>query len=397
VSKPHEEKWRVCFWAADALTVVGCPVIKRGSHFGPVVEQHQYTLALRQISGVGPILFKRLVGAFATPEAVFRVGPDALLAVEGISEKTARAILSFSAFSESDAEMNRVEKAGARLVGLGDVEYPPLLAAIDDPPPILYVKGELSASAPAVAVVGSRKMTSYGRVVAERIAGGLSAQGVTVVSGFARGIDGVAHRAALAGVGGTVAVLGCGVDCVYPPEHRKLYDEIIAKGAIVSEFPIGTAPAPHHFPQRNRIISGLSLGVVVVEAPLASGSLITARHALDQGREVFAVPGPITSLTSVGPHTLIQNGAKLVTEVADILVEILPHLAVRKGVEAVPLPPISGEEAVIFNCLAWEPKHIDQIIHESAQTVSMVSGLLLTLELKGAIRALPGQLYARAA
>jgi len=361
------------------------------------MERHRYTLALRQISGIGPVLFKRLVGTFGAPEAVFRAAPNALRAVEGISEKTAHAIAAFSAFSEIDAEMNRAEKAGAGLIGLADAEYPPLLAAIDDPPPVLYVKGHLSASAPAVAVVGSRKMTAYGRTVAERISGGLSAHGVTVVSGFARGIDGVSHRAALSGAGGTLAVLGCGVDCVYPPEHRKLYDEIIASGAIVSEFPIGTAPAPHHFPQRNRIISGLSLGAVVIEAPEASGSLITARHALDQGREVFAVPGPITSPTSAGPHTLIQKGAKLVMEVADILVEILPHLVARKRVEAVSLPSLSGEEEVIFNCLSFEPKHIDQIIHESAQTASIVSGLLLILELKGALRTLPGSLYARTA
>ena len=360
------------------------------------MERHRYTLALQQIPGIGPILFKRLVGAFATPEAVFRAGPDALRAVEGISENMAQAIATFNTFSDIDAEMERVEKAGARLIGLGDAEYPPLLAAIDDPPPVLYVKGDLS-SVPAVAVVGSRKMTSYGRTVAERIAGGLAAQGVTVVSGFARGIDGVAHRAALAGAGGTIAVLGCGVDCIYPPEHRKLYDEIVAKGAIVSEFPVGTVPAPHHFPQRNRTISGLSLGCVVVEAPEASGSLITARHALDQGREVFAVPGPITSPTSVGPHRLVQNGAKLVTEIADILVEILPHLVTCKEIEAAPLPPLSGDEAVIFNCLALEPKHIDQIIHESARAASVVSGLLLTLELKGAVRTIPGQFYARAA
>jgi DNA processing protein len=358
------------------------------------MEQYRYWLALKKVPGIGNVLCKRLVETFGGPEAVFRADLEALATVEGISEETARSLLAFSAFSEIDVEFERVSRAGARLLCLHDPEYPKHLTEIYDPPPLLYVKGKLT-DAPCVAIVGSRTTTPYGRAVAEQMARGLAGQGITVVSGFARGIDGVAHRAALAAGGETVAVLGCGVDRIYPPEHRALHEQIVAHGAMLSEFPMGTPPEPHHFPQRNRILSGLSLGCVVVEAPEASGSMITARHAVEQGREVFAVPGPITSPSSAGPHRLIRDGATLVRNVSDIFAEILPHLAGRSVTEA-PLPPLEPAEEAVFRLLSLAPKQIDQIIQESGQTVSAISGTLLALELKGAVRLLPGQFYVRA-
>ena len=360
------------------------------------MERYRHWLALKKVAGVGNVLFKRLVETFSSPNAVFQADEAMLTGVEGVSAAVARAIASFSAFSEIDAEFEKIEKAGATLLCSRDAGYPPLLSAIYDPPPLLYMKGTLN-DPHAVAVVGSRKTTPYGRAVAEQMGRGLARQAVTVVSGFARGIDGVVHRATLAAGGRTLAVLGCGVDCVYPPEHQKLRDEVITCGAILSEFPMGTPPEAHHFPQRNRIISGLALGCVVIEATETSGALITARCALEQGREVFAVPGWVTSPTSAGPHRLIQNGAKLAACVADILVEILPHLAERAAQETplAPPPPLEGNEAVVYAHLALVPKHIDQIIHESGQTAAAVAGFLLTLEIKGVVRTMPGQFYAR--
>ncbi len=359
------------------------------------MEQYRHWLALKNVSGIGNVLFKRLLETFKTPEAVFRADLEALMAVEGISEESAKSLLAFSAFSEIDIELERVLRAGARLLCLHDSEYPKRLAEIYDPPPLLYVKGKLT-DAPCVAIVGSRTTTPYGRAVAEQIGRGLAGQGVTVVSGFARGIDGVAHRAALAADGETIAVLGCGIDRIYPPEHRTLYERIVAHGAVLSEFPVGTPPEPHRFPQRNRILSGLSLGCVVIEAPEASGSMITARHAVEQGREVFAVPGPISSPSAAGPHRLIRDGATLVRSVSDIFSEILPHLAGRSAAEAPVVPPLEAEEEAVFRLLSLAPKQIDRIIQESGQTAAAVSGTLLALELKGAVRLLPGQFYVRA-
>ncbi|MFQ5781351.1 MAG: DNA-processing protein DprA, partial [Nitrospiria bacterium] len=305
-------------------------------------------------------------------------------------------IRSFTDFDPVDKELEKADKAGASLLSLKDPSYPALLLAIYDPPPLLYVKGEWGKETVyPVAVVGTRKTTHYGRTVTERLCRGLAQQGMTVVSGFARGIDGLAHRSALSQGGKTIAVLGCGVDCIYPTEHKRLFDEIVEQGAIFSEFAMGAPPEPHHFPQRNRIISGLSLGCVVVEATLKSGSLITARFALEQGREVFAVPGPILSETSAGPHQLIASGAKLVHEVGDILDELLPQLKRRSPKPEPESPPLESDEEALYRLLSSEPKHVDQVIHESAKTASAVSGLLLMLELKGAVKQLAGQFYVR--
>ncbi len=371
------------------------------------MENLHYWLALKQVLGVGAVLYKRLIENFKTPEAVFSADEEALFAVEGISESVARNILTFKDFDSAKREMEKIEKDGVTLLTLNHPEYPPLLLTIYDPPPILYRKG-LAGGATThpdpypIAMVGTREMTSYGKSVAEKIAGELARVGITIVSGFARGIDATAHRAALAANGSTVAVLGCGIDVIYPKEHKKLYDEMIEKGMIFSEFPMGAHPEPRYFPQRNRMISGLSLGCVVVEASLKSGSLITARLALEQGREVFAVPGSIFSETSTGVHHLIASGAKLVADVQDILKELLPQLKANKQQEIIfaPIitknaPVLNGDEGKLYQILSLEPKQINAIIEESSLAPSVVSYCLLELELKGVVRQLVGQFFIR--
>ncbi len=368
-----------------------------------MTENLHYWIALKQVLGIGAVLYKRLIENFKTPEAVFSADEEALWAIEGISESVAKNILTFKDFDSAKKEIEKIEKEGVTLLTLNHSEYPPLLLTIYDPPPILYRKGKVDNDPYPVAMVGTREMTSYGKSVAERLAGELARVGITIVSGFARGIDSVAHRATIAAGGRTFAVLGCGIDIVYPREHKKLYDEIVEKGVIFSEFPMGAHPEPRYFPQRNRIISGLSLGCVVVEASVKSGSLITARFALEHGREVFAVPGSILSETSKGVHYLLQSGAKLVVEVQDILKELLPQLKANRPQEdmiRVPIvekkkPVLIGDQDNLYNLLSLEPKQINTIIEESKLAPSVVSYCLLELELKGIVRQLGGQFFIR--
>jgi len=275
----------------------------------------------------------------------------------------------------------------------GDAAYPARLRTIFDPPSPLYVRGQLTAADDlAVAIVGARRATAYGRTVAERLARDLAACGITIVSGLARGIDAAAHLGALEAGGRTIAVLGCGPDVVYPPEHAGLMDEVIGHGAVVSEFAPGTTPHPGRFPRRNRIISGLSLGVVVVEGREDSGALITADAALEQGREVFAVPGRITDPTTRAPHRLLQQGAKLVERVEDILEEL--HL-VRSAPQAPMAPSLQGMEAVVFAHLDVEPEHVDRLAARCGLPVFAVSRTLTALECRGLAVAWPGARYAR--
>jgi len=298
-----------------------------------------------------------------------------------------------------------VTTAQAQLtIALADERYPAWLRAIPDPPAVLYCDGlPEPQDRQAVAIVGTRQATSYGLRVTETLARELSLMGFTIVSGLARGIDAAAHRAALAAGGRTIAVLGCGLDIAYPPEHTPLQAEIAGYGAVLTEFAHGTPPRPSHFPQRNRIISGLSLGVVIVEADENSGSLITARLALEQGREVFAVPGPIDAPLSLGPHGLIKQGAKLVETVDDIVEELLPQIERPRRasntsgkVLAVPeLPDFSSEEQTVLALMSREPLHLDDLTERSHLTSAGVAGILLGLELKGVVRQLPGQRYCR--
>jgi DNA processing protein len=288
-------------------------------------------------------------------------------------------------------------------IALDGERYPEVLRAIADPPAVLYCDGQIEPQdRQAVAIVGSRQATPYGLRVTETLARELSGAGFTIVSGFARGIDAAAHRAALEAGGRTIAVLGCGLDVTYPPEHASLREEIAASGAVLTEFPAGTPPKPSHFPQRNRIISGLSLGVVVVEAAEDSGSLITARLALEQGREVFAVPGPFDAPLSRGPHGLIKQGAKLVETADDIIEELLPQIetagmpkrrpALSKATE---IPNLSPEERLLLDQMSREPLHLDDLTERSGLTPAGVAGILLGLELKDLVRQLPGQRYYR--
>jgi DNA processing protein len=290
-----------------------------------------------------------------------------------------------------------LEKRGVSILTYRDPGYPRRLLEIYDYPPLLYVRGQLTETDDlAVAVVGSRQVGSYGRRMAERIAFGLAQRGVTVVSGLARGIDSQAHRGALEGGGRTLAVLGSGIDVIYPPENRALAEQIARSGAVVSEFPLGTKPEAGHFPRRNRIISGLSRGVVVAAAGIRSGALLTANFALDQGREVFAVPGNIDCPGSQGPHHLIQVGAKLVQDVDDILEELqVPGRPLPRGAPSESAHDLSTEEKRLLDLLTDRPAPVDHLISRSGFQPSETLALLFSLEMKGFIQQLSGKRFVR--
>lgn len=314
-------------------------------------------------------------------------------------------------------ELSLARQAGVHVVTREQSGYPKVLREIHDPPPALYIKGSLPAEETAVAVVGSRHASRYGLQMAEQLSYELAVRGVTIVSGLARGIDGAAHRGALRAGGRTIAVLGSGLSIVYPPEHEALAEQIVEQGALVSEYPMTMQPLAQNFPPRNRIISGLSLGVVVVEAAARSGALITAGCALEQGREVFAIPGQITTSTSQGTHHLLKEGARLVTAVEDILEELrlTPPVRLRSGrrpeqgrgapqpvAGAAPsaamgkAPPLAEEEQRIIACVSQnEPRYIDTIAEASGMEMSEVSSALSQLELRHAVRQLPGKRFIR--
>ena len=356
-------------------------------------------LALARVKGLGCVSFKKLVAHFGDPTRALSVAPSELAAIDGLQRDAIDGIVGFSQWTEVDLDLKRIANAGITVVRYTDAVYPARLRTIADPPPVLYVKGALTeADDKAVAIVGSRSASDYGRRVARDLARGLASFGFTVVSGMARGIDGTAHETALNCHGRTIAVLGSGVERAYPPEHDKLYQRIAEQGAVISELPMATKPMAFNFPARNRLISGLSLGVVVVEATEKSGSLITASLAVDQGREVFAVPGEVGSSRSRGAHRLIRQGAKLVETVNDIIEEIAPQLARSSGsvgkTEARQLP-LSSSEAVqkIFALLQARSLQIDEIIESSGLGSAQVLGILLDLELQGYLRQLPGKVY----
>lgn len=364
-----------------------------------MAEDLFYWVALNLVPGLGSVLIKRLLEQFKTPAAVFQASLKDLLGVEGISEKVAHEIRKGPSDQKVDRELSLLKEIGGKITTLNDETYPPRLREIYDPPPVLYMRGELKKEDElAVAIVGSRKTSPYGRWVTEKISQELASHGVTIVSGMARGIDSVAHLGALSSGGRTIAVLGCGIDRVYPPENRVLFSRIIDHGAILSEFPMGSPPEGSHFPKRNRIISGLSIGVVVVEASEESGSLITAHYALEQGREVFAVPGNIGTKGSRGTHLLIRQGAKLIESGEDILEEILPQWKREKErfieIES-PAPELTQEERQIYDQLGENPLHIDTIIRASGLDPGKVSSLLLNLELKGLIVQWPGKCFSK--
>ena len=362
-------------------------------------------LALNMVCMTWPALRTQWAQYVAAPGAVQRLQEDGIplleTALPGLTEKLG-VVQQGRAFAR---EMERLQATEVRLTTLGEASYPEALRWIPEPPPVLYIWGTLQpADSLAVAVVGSRKPSPYGQLAAQRLSAELAQYGFTVVSGLARGVDSLAHQGALQAGGRTIAVLGSGINVVYPPEHRRLYEAIREQGAVVSEFPFDTKPERWNFPRRNRIISGLTLGTLVIEASDQSGSLHTARHALEQGREVFAVPGRIDAPSSRGTNNLIKRGAKLVEGLDDILEEF-PE-AVRRAVRQHGTAPVSidtpqmptdltPDEARVLESVPPEETHIEAIIHASQLPAQAVASILLTLELRGLVRQFPGKLFVR--
>jgi DNA processing protein len=347
------------------------------------------------VQGIGPARMRRLLDYFGDAETAWYATLGDL-AGAGLESRVAEALVETRRTVDLDREMERLEAAGARALTRDSEDYPERLREVADSPPVLYLLGDLVQSDGwAVAVVGTRRATHYGREVTARLASELAQAGITVISGLARGIDTEAHRAALEGGGRTIAVLGSGVNVIYPPENRGLAERIISeeRGAIVSEFPLGAQPEAVNFPARNRIISGLSLGVLVVEAGERSGALITVTFALEQGRDVFAVPGPITSRMSDGPNRLLKQGAKCVTEVRDILEELHIEM-VTEHVEAARSLPADPTERMLLGFLQESTQHIDDLTNRSGLPASTISAVLTMMELKGMVRHLGGMQYA---
>lgn len=381
-------------------------------------------LALKNVPGVGNLVYKLLLERFKTPENVFAATETELIGVKGVSPKLARTILAYRRGPAIRAEIQRVEGIGCRIVTFNDPDYPSLLQHTHDPPPYLYVRGRLMPMENPIAMVGARKASGYGMAAARRLSRELSGMGWTIVSGMARGIDTAAHKGALDGGGRTVAVMGSGFADIYPMENRELMDRIREQGAVISEFPVREPPNAYNFPARNRIIAGMTLGTVVVEASSKSGSLITARLAAEQGREVFAVPGSIHSHTSTGTHNLLKQGAKLVTRVDDIIEEFprFQTTAVKCGDAAGAVGANSGdghdlwggdassvdepaamsggaasgltpEQIAVLGMLNAYPVHIDDLCRGAGMEPGRLSGLLLNLELKGLIVQRPGKYF----
>lgn len=351
-------------------------------------------IALTMVPEAGPVTLKRLLSIYGSPEAVLNAPLKELIGIDGISRQKAKNIKDFSDWEGVKRQIERLDKIGARAVTYNNPEYPAILKQIDNAPVVLYIKGELRTEDKfAIAVVGPRKPTPYGSVAAERLTTGLAEAGFTIVSGMARGIDTLAHISSIKSGGRTIAVLGSGVDLPYPPENRGLMKKISDSGCVISEFPLGTKPLRENFPARNRLISGLSLGVLVIEATQDSGSLITANYALEQNREVFAVPGNIDSPNSEGTNELIKRGAKLIQRSDDIIEELAPMLKgfiKRKQDRVIDL---TEEEKKVCDILAGEPRYIDIISRELAMPSAKALTILLNLELKGVVMQAEGKRF----
>lgn len=370
------------------------------------MEPDQYLgwLALALTPGLGSRMAGKLLGVFGSPDAIFHAS---LTALEGerLPAAVAQAIHSGRPLSDAAKELAQAQASGVQLLTWDEPHYPARLREIYDPPPLLYVRGNVELlNRHVLGIVGARRPSPYGNQMAEILGRDLAARGLVIASGLARGIDASAHRGALTATSGaTIGVLGCGIDVVYPKENKKIFEEMEKRGAIISEFPMGTFPAPQNFPIRNRIIAGMSLGVVVVEGAQYSGSLITARLAMEFGREVYGVPGNATQASSFGPNQLIKQGAKLVTSWEDV-VEELPT-PVRA--ELVPIETTTSEERTllireslgaterpIYELLGLdEARHVDELVEISGLTSSEVLAALFDLELRGVVRQLPGKQF----
>jgi len=367
----------------------------------PLEEQLIAALRLALVSGVGPRTRRALLEKFGSAEAVLEAAPSDLRSVQGVGPKLTERIVAARREVDAEAEIALCREHGVAILVDTDDRYPAVLGQIHDPPGVLFVRGELEPpDGMAIAIVGTRHPTQYGLRQAERLAGSLARAGLTVVSGLARGIDGAAHRGALAAGGRSIAVLASGVLNVYPPEHAELAAEIAARGALVSEAPPRFEPLAGSFPQRNRIISGLSMGVIVVEAGEASGALITARHAMEQGREVFAVPGRIDDRSSRGCHRLIRDGAKLVQSPEDVLEELGPLFrpTPREDGQVVHHPAellLNELEQQVLSAIGGEATSIDAIVAATRLAVSQVLSTISVLEMRRVIRRLSGTTVAR--
>jgi DNA processing protein len=345
---------------------------------------------LYDISGMTEAKLKNLLQKFQNPQAIFDAQKDDLLEIKGIDNEIASAIKNYTQSKETEEKLKRAEQLGVKIVSYLDDDYPKNLKNISHAPPVLFMRGEIKPEdEKALAVIGTRTPTPYGRMVAEKFAGELGQIGITIVSGLARGIDVAAHIGALKVKARTIAVLGCGLDIYYPPENKIYYDQISQNGAVVSEFNLGTTPFAMNFPKRNRIISGLSLGVLAVEASEKSGVLNTVTWAIDQGREVFAVPGAINQRTSEGTNRLIKDGVKPVTSIDDICSELKIAFDRKEKRET----PVSEIEQRILDILSAEPLYPDQIVESLNEKIEVLLPQLLSLEIKGLIKQLPGNKY----
>lgn len=363
------------------------------------MEQHNAYIILNMIEGLGPVSVRRLVDCLGSPAAILEADREALMEARGVGEKLAVKILSQRDLIDVEEEIEKAAEIGARIITSADDEYPDALKAIHDPPLALYIWGRiLPADSKAIGIVGSRATSTYGLSAADRLAYQLGQVGFTVVSGLARGTDTAAHSGALKGGGRTIAVLGGALDCLYPPENAELAKKISKNGAVLSEYVMGRKADRMTFPYRNRIISGLSMGVLVTESAIKGGSMHSAEAAMEQGRTVFALPGRIDTPGARGPHMLIKNGAKLVERLDDILEEyefLIPpneREVPRDEVAARPDVPLSNEESKVVEALWQEPLDADSLAREMGMKSHELSGLLLGLEMKRVIRMLPGRM-----
>lgn len=352
----------------------------------------RYWIGINLVKGIGAVRFRALLDFFGDARSAWEANPDDLRAA-GLSKRIVERFLTARQQVDLDAIWQKTVDRNIRVITWDDADYPARLREIAQPPPVMYLRGDfIEDDAWAVAIVGTRRVSSYGRQVTEEIATFLAQNGVTVVSGLARGVDGIAHQAALNAGGRTLAVLGSGVDRIYPPEHRNLAEAISKSGAILSDYPPETPPEASNFPPRNRIISGLSMASIIIEAGATSGALITANFAVEQGREVFAVPGNIFAPQSKGPNKLIQNGAHPLLKPQDIL-DVLDLTRVTEQRTARQLLPTDETEAQLLKALDYEPTHVDEIRAKTGLDVAKVSSTLVMMELKGMVRHVGGMNY----
>ena len=362
-------------------------------------EEKYYWLVLNMVPGIGRKMYHRLINHFHSPQNVFQASHNQLMRVEGIGENLAKAITSFEVDKAIKQEKKLISLNRVSILTFQDDAYPENLKKIYDPPPVLYLKGSLEKSDNiAVAIVGTRNPSRYGKLVTEKITSELAVRGITIISGMASGIDSLAHRSAISAKGKTIAVLGCGVNITYPAENAFLKEKIQENGAVISEFPMSSKPERTNFPMRNRIISGLSLGTIVIEAMEKSGALITSDFALEQGKDVFAVPGNINSLKSKGTNRLIKMGAKLVENAEDIIEEFPYEIKMllqsgNKQKAKTVVPDMSDDEKKIYSLISEEEIHIDALIQKSCLSSQKVSALLIQLELKDMIKQQSGKMF----